>query len=226
MTGLFLAACAGTGPIYPVEDELYDWVKSPDAIDPDSDQKPIVIEPVVNFLLQSGDRHSAIRTGEEWRVGQTFLLGFDVRLDPNALGQEKVDLARLTRKGSPAIEIASVQLDTQRGIMVFGRACIPPSALSEWHRVEMRIKFSDKDTGYIEVFCDRKPIWARVNMRTNFAPECRLSEGCRTAVLKPERYNWQLGLMTDVAVSRKISIQMQRLQYRVLLYKPNRVGTL
>ena len=225
IAGLFLAAC-GTGPIYPDVDWLNDWVKSPNAVDASSDQAPIIADPVVNFHLNRGDRTSAIQAGEEWSVGQTFLLGFDVRLDPSSLGQEKITLSRLTRKGSPAVEIASVQLDADYGVTVFGRTCIPAAELSKWHRVEMRIKLSDEDEGYLEVFCDRNPIWARINMRTNFAPECRYGEGCQTAVTKPERYNWRVGLMADVPVSQKISLQMQRLNHRRLYYKPNRVGTL
>ncbi len=225
MAGLFLAAC-GTGPIYPDVDWLNDWVKLPGALDKTSDKTPVISDPVVNFHLAPGDRTSIIQAGEEWRAGETYLLGFDVRLDPKFLGKEKITLSRLTRKGNPSVEIAVVKLDLEFGVTVFGRSCIPAADLSKWHRVEMRIKFSDEDKGYLEVFCDRKPIWAQVDMRTNFAPECRYSEGCRKPVPKPERYKWQLGLMTDVPVSQMINLQMQRLNHRRLYYKPNRVGTL
>lgn len=111
--------------------------------------------------------------GRKWRVRQTFILGFDVRLDPNALGRDKVDLARLTRKGGPTVEIASLQLGTERGVTVFGHACIPPSQLSQWHRVEIRIKFSDKDTGYSDAAARlllRHPITATAPRRSAFEP--------------------------------------------------------
>jgi hypothetical protein len=223
---VFLAACGSTGPIFNVSDALYDWVKAPGAVTPGSDQDPVIADPVVIFRLDRGDRRSTLQTGESWRTTQTYLFGFDVRLDPRTLGGERLDLSRLYRNGAPATELISVQLDARRGVTVLGRACIAPAHLATWHRVEMRIRLADNDTGYLEVFCDRKPIWARVNMRTTFAPECRISAGCNRAVPKPERYEWQIGLMSARGVARPVTVQMQRLHYRVLFYKPNRVGTL
>jgi hypothetical protein len=221
-----LAACDSTGPVFPVDDAPYDWVKAPQTIDQTSDIAPVIAEPVVSFRLDRGDRKSALTAAQDWRVGQTYLFGFDVRLDRNSLGRETVELSRLLRKGTPATEIVSVQLDARRGVTVMGRACIAPSDLGDWHRVEMRIKLSNQDTGYLEVFCDRKPIWAKTEIRTTFSPDCRIREGCNAAIPKPVRYNWQIGLMSKKRVSRRVHVQMQKLHYRVLFYKPNRVGTL
>ena len=225
MLPLLLMAC-GDGPIYPVEPELYEWVKDPDAIDPTSDQTPSVADPVVTFRLDPGDRRSALRTGEDWRLGQTYLFGFDVRVASGTLGSDTIALSRLFRTGGGTSEIASVQLDADRGITVMGRDCIAPPDLRERHRVEMRIRLSNKDAGFLEVFCDRKPIWARTKIRTTFPPVCRLSEGCVADVPKPTRYEWQMGLLSERSVSTPVTVQMQRLHYRILLYIPNRPGTL
>ena len=228
LAALFLATCAppGTGPVYSVDAELYDWVKAPEAIDQSSDQVPIIADPVVTFRLAPGDSRSALRAGKEWRVGHTYLFGFDVRLDRKSLGNEKVALSHLFRKGDPATEIVSVLLDADRGVTVMGRTCVAPTDLGNWHRVEMRIRLSNNDTGFLEVFCDRKPIWARTKIRTTFPPVCRLHEGCDTDVPKPVRYEWQLGLLSNGGVAKQIVAQMQRLHYRMLYYIPHRVGTL
>jgi len=226
-----LAGCGGTGPIYPVVAWLHEWVKAPDALVAGSDQAPVIASPVVTFRLDRGQRLSALQArgewgGVEWRIGKTYLFGFDVRLDRRSLGNARVALSRLYRAGDPATEIVSVDLDAGRGVTVLGRGCIAPSDLADWHRVEMRIKLSDDDTGYLEVFCDRKPIWARTEIRTTFPPVCRRREGCDTVVAKPVRFNLQMGLMSDEGVANAVVVQMQRLHYRPLLYKPHRVGTL
>ena len=225
---LLLAACddGGTGPVYFVDAELYDWVKAPEAIVQSSDQAPIIADPIVTFRLAPDDNLSALRAGKEWRVGHAYLFGFDVRLERKSLGNEKVALSRLLRKGDPPTEIVPVLLDADRGVTVMGRTCIAPTDLGNWHRVEMRIRLSNKDTGFLEVFCDRKPIWARVNIRTTFPTVCRLREGCDTYVPKPVRYEWQLGLLSNGGVAKQIVAQMQRIDYRRIFYIPHRVGTL
>lgn len=227
LAAVLLSACGGTGPIFRVQDALYDWVTAPETIDMTSDQRPIFADPVVTFQLAPGDRRSVLQTGQDWRLGHNYLVGFDLRLDRKSLGNETVDLSRIYRTGGDtATEIVSVSLDTRRGVTIMGRTCIPASDLGEWHRVEMRIRLSNKDSGFLEVFCDRKPIWARTNMRTTFPPVCRRSEGCDAVVPKPARYQWQIGVMSDRRVARPVKVQMQRLHYRMLFYIPNRAGTL
>lgn len=221
-----VTCCGTTGPVFLVEDELYDWVSVPGAIDPLSDQAPLISGSVVTFRLSPGQQLSALQTGEDWRIGQAYLFGFDVRLDPEALGPHPITVSRLTRVTVPESEIASVLLDRRRGVTVFGRTCVPPEKLAEWHRVEMRIRVANDDKGFLEVFCDRKPIWAQKDMRTTFPPGCRLREGCNDDVAQPARFAWQIGLMPVKAVSKNTEIQMQRLHQRLIFYIPNRVGTL
>jgi hypothetical protein len=223
---LTLAACVGNGPIFPVDGELYDWVFAPEAVVPDSRQMPVIEGEAVTFRLAPGSRRSALKTGEDWRTGQTRLFGFDIKVDPAVLGRNKLEVSRLLRATDPVGEIVSVQLDAKNGLTVFGRTCVPPENLSQWHRVEMRIRLRDDDYGYLEVFCDRKPVWARTGMRTTVPPICKLSEGCNEVVSSPVRYEWQMGLFSEGVISGRPSVRMRRLHHRILLYIPNRAGNL
>ncbi|MEM1076786.1 MAG: hypothetical protein AAF665_08275 [Pseudomonadota bacterium] len=221
-----LSAC-GNGPIFRVDDDLYDWVKAPSAVDPASDYTPLLEGQTVRFALDPGNKHSALVTGDDWRLGQTYLMGFDVRFERLPGGNTPIVLSRLVRTGAASpVEIASVQVDQRRGVTVMGRECIKSPELGNWHRVEMRMKMSNGDTGYLEVFCDRKPIWAMTKIRTTFAPGCRLSEGCDSDVPKPVGYEWRNGLMMDQKAGTSVVAYMRKLHYRLVFYVPNRAGNL
>ena len=226
LAGLLLAGCGGDGPIFKVQDPLHDWVTVPGAADPASDREPEIIGEGVSFRLSPGQRRSALRTGEDWRLGQTRLFGFDIRADRAALGSGQVDISRLVRAGDPGSPIVSAQLDAKNGVTVMGRSCIPAEELGEWHRVEMRIRLSNADSGFLEVFCDRKPVWARTKLRTTVAPDCAETGSCETRGSTPLRFEWQMGLMRDRGLSSAVSIQMKRLHHRLLIYVPNRAGNL
>lgn len=221
-----LAACGGSGPVFRVEHNLYDWVIFPAAVDPASDQAPVITDPVVSFRLAAGQRRSALRAGEDWGLGQTRLFGFDIMADRAALGSGTVDISRLIRVGDPGNPIVSAQLSAAHGVTVLGRSCIAPEGLDQWHRVEMRIRLSDRDEGFLEVFCDRKPIWARTDLRTTVAPGCEADGTCVARGQPPLRFEWQMGLMRDHPVPRPVSIWMKRLHHRQLIYVPNRAGNL
>lgn len=226
LSAVCLTGCSDEGPIYSVKNDLFDWVTAATALDERSDRAPEIKDQTVFFHLRPGDRASALQTGEDWRRGNALLIGFDLRLDHVNLGSEKIDLSRFFRKGSPATELFSVQLDRKRGVTVMGRQCIAPQDLGDWHRVEMRVRLHDNDGGFLEVFCDRKPIWARQNLRTTFPPLCRRATGCTEVAPHPMRFEWNVGVMSDRRVSRHVRVQMRRLHHRQLLYIPNRPGTL
>lgn len=223
-----LTACneTGMGPVYPTPEQLPEWVVSADAVDPRSDRAPVVDDPLVTFRLGPGDRRSALRAGQDWRLTNRYLFGFDVRLARGALAGQRVTLARLKRLGSREEELVSVEADTRRGVTIFGRTCIPAAELGNWHKVEIRIRLADDDTGFLEVFCDRRPIWAETGMRTTKPPVCRRREGCTTPVPHPVRVEWQLGLLADSGARRGIEVQMRRIYHRLLFVIQNRVGTL
>ena len=221
-----LTACDGVGPVFPTSDALEGWVRAPGAVDPRSDRAPVLAGDTVRFHLRRGERRTALRAGREWGVRQTYLLGFDLRIEPQSLPRRPVDLTRLVRTGGDEAEIVAVALDRRNGVSVLGRRCIAPEALGAWHRVEIRIEFSDRDTGFLEVFCDRRPIWAQSHMRTTLPPVCRRAEGCNAPVPGPVGYEWQVGVIAPGRVARDLAVEMRRIFYHRLFVIPHRVGAL
>lgn len=223
LAAICLTACNETGPVFPTSDSLDPWVTDPASLDPQSDQPPLISDQIVRFHLTPGQQRSSLRAGREWGTAQTYLFGFDLRLDPNALGPDPITLSRLQRLGSPAADIVSIQLDRRRGISIFGRSCVAPSELRKWHSVEVRINLANDDTGYLEIFCDRRPIVAIEAFRTTQPPICRRATGCTAPVPRPARFEWQVGLLAPRRVSRAVTIEMRRIFYHRLFVIPNRV---
>ncbi|WP_137699492.1 hypothetical protein [Marimonas lutisalis] len=226
MSVLLVTACADTGPVYPTSDTLDPWVIAPDSVTPGSDRAPHVAGERMIFRLAPGERRSSLSTGRDWGVWQNYLMGFDVRVAPGQAPAQPVTLARFLRRGDPETELVAVMLDARRGITVLGRSCVPAARLGDWHSVELRIRLADNDTGFLEIFCDRRPIWAQDGFRTTLPPTCRHGEGCATPVPRPARFEWQVGLVSPGRVARAIRVEMQRIFHHRLFVIPNRVGTL
>ncbi|MDU8928717.1 hypothetical protein RXV86_15100 [Alisedimentitalea sp. MJ-SS2] len=222
-----LSGCMEDGPIlFEPSQDYSDRVSKTCSVVPGSDIAPVVASDRVEFELPPGGDCSALRFGDDWALGHNYLMGFDVRLDRNRIGSRPVTLARLVRSGASETELVSVKASRQNGITVLGRRCVPASEFGTWHRVELRVALSDQDEGFLEVFCDRKPIWAQDKIRTTLPPVCRRSEGCTIPVAKPVRFEWQIGLMTRHAVAHRLKIEMRRVFYRRLFLIPHRIGNL
>ena len=219
---LVLTGCSDTGPIYATSSTLQPWVVEEGSVHPQSDRVPIIEQDVIGFTLTRGQRRSMLRAGDDWLLGQTYLFGFDFRADRKTLGNRPVVVSRLVRKGKPERVLAEVKADARNGVSVLGRRCIPANAMEDWHQIEMRIHFADSDTGYFEVFCDRKPIWAQSNMRTTQPPVCRKSAGCTRPVQKPVAFEWQFGLLAKGRATRTIKSEVKRVFYHRLFVIPNR----
>lgn len=226
LAALVLAACSDTGPIFPTPEHLETWVTDPAAIDPGSDRPPQLADPVARFRLARGERLSALRAGRDWGTDQTYLFGFDIRAERAALDARPVTVSRFLRRGDRPTPLVSVQVDARHGVTVMGRSCIPAAELGTWHRVETRIRLADNDSGFLEVFCDRRPVWAQSDFRTTLPPTCRLSEGCTTPVPRPARFEWQLGLIAPQGAPRAIAVDMQRIIHHRLFVIPHRVPAL
>ncbi len=223
-----LSACSEVGPVFPTSQNLDAWVTAPETVDPASDRAPNVAGQVVTFRLARGERRSALQTGREWGLEQSYLFGFDIRLDQTALPRKPMVISRFLRSGATQgeTELFAVMLDSRRGLSVMGRTCIKPEDLVHWHSVEMRIELADDDSGFLEVFCDRRPTWVQSRMRTTLPPTCRRAEGCTKPVPRPVQFEWQIGLIPAGQAAGDITVQMKRIFYHRLFVIPNRITAL
>lgn len=219
--------CSETGPVFPTSDKLDAWVLAPETRDPRSDRAPEIAGERLRFVLARGERRVALATGGKWGVQETYLTGFDIRADPARIGGAPVVLSRLVRRAADGrggeVTILDVTLDARRGVSVEGQSCVPAAELGSWHTVELRARLADDDAGFLEVFCDRKPVWAVNALRTTWPPVCRRSAGCAAPVAAPARFDWQVGLISERRRVRAIAVEMKRVFYHRLFVIPNRV---
>jgi hypothetical protein len=158
---------------------------------------------------------SEIATGGRWRLGETYKYEFDFWIDPTLThrGHEtsnaiytnnfnsRLEIARWQGEGYVKNHLYDVEADTTRGVTFLGRTCVPPSQFGSWHRFEMRIRWANDETGYIEVKCDGRTVYADTKVATNQAPHCFLENHCEPGVFKdPDRFNMQLGILFDKEV--------------------------
>lgn len=223
---LLLANCSETGPVYPTSSDIQPWVMAAESRDPAADRAPKFDNPVVHFALAPGERRSSLHTGRRWTTDMNYLMGFDVRVRPETLPRDRVTIGRLVRRGPTEEELLRVVLDPSRGVTVLGRTCIPRAKLHQWHSVEVRTRFADDDTGFMEVWCDRRPLWAQSHYRTTLPPTCRRSEGCTMPLKGAASFDWQFGLISPRPAPRPISIEMRRIHTHRLFVIPRRVEEL
>ena len=210
---------------------LPDWVPPHFSINPRSVSAPESRGGEIVFSIQQGQctRHSdqtgssdcatrttrsTIQTGKvweqqvEWQLGQRFLYSFEFRIDPSlryqgrARGEDsQLVLARWesAEGGQPLFDL---KLDARHGVTFMGRTCITPEQFGDWHRFNLRLRWADDDTGFIEARCDGSlhvgdPIFAASGLPTNRPLACVLKDNCPANTLRPSRFNMQLGLIAD-----------------------------
>lgn len=218
-----LASCSRNGPVFPQVASLNDWDLTGVPVDPNSDRSPQVSGDKVAFQLRAGERVTQLVLKRDWQRSRKFLLGFDVRAR-EGLPSSPVVIAQLLRYQNGPQRVVSVALDAERGVTVAGQACIAPAALQDWHRVEIRVQFSDKGDGYLEAFCDRQPLFGLRDLQTGMPPVCRDDAGCVGEEPVEGEFAWQVGLMAERAVRQGVSVEMRRLQQRPLVWVPNRIA--
>ena len=206
---------------------------------------------------------SVISTGKvwdeakDWRLGQRFLFSFEFWVDPAlAYAGYRNPNAKLTDNFSSQLSIArwqgadfannqlfDLKVDATRGVTFLGRTCVPPSGFGGWHRLNMRIKWANDNTGFLEVRCDGGlhtglPIYAASDIATNQALHCFAENNCDPGVLKdPQRFDMQLGILFDHETANGqrvfprippegLIVKMRRLVVRRLYVIVGRVETL
>lgn len=166
---------------------------------------------------QTKTTRSVISTGKDFRLGHQYLYSFEFWIDPSlAYPGYRTPDATLTKGVSSRLSIAvwqgsqvpknqlfDLKVDATRGVTFLGRTCVPPSEFGRWHRFNMRIRWANNDTGFLEVRCDislhkGKPIFAQSEFSTNQALHCFPGNNCEPGVRKdPRRFEMQLGILFD-----------------------------
>ncbi len=155
--------------------------------------------------------------GVDWQLGHQYLYSFEFWVDPN-LGyrgyrtrdaaltkgsSSRLSIARWEGAERPNNQLFDLKVDATRGVTFLGRTCVPPSEFGRWHRFNMRIRWANDDTGFLEVRCDGSlhtgpPIYARSGFPTNQALHCFRGNNCDPGVVRdPRRFNMQLGIVFD-----------------------------
>lgn len=158
---------------------------------------------------------SYIGTKQNARLGQTWLYAFDFMVDPtvNHKGHHQPEAAKygggggvnnsrleLARWQGQAIKnhIYDIEVDTTRGVTFLNRRCIAPGQFGEWHRFEMKVKWTSDATGMIQVTCDGRVVWAKEGVATNQNPRCHVANHCEEGVIKnPKSFYFQFGAFHD-----------------------------
>lgn len=164
---------------------------------------------------------SVISAGADWRLGHQYLYGFDFWIDPGLThpgfrtpratrtgGQSsRLSIARWEGDRYPNNQLFDVKVDATRGVTFLDRTCVPPTDFGNWHRLDIRMRWASDDTGFIEVRCDRRPVYsgrpifAASGIATNQALDCIPENHCDPTVMKnPTRFNMQLGVIFDAEV--------------------------
>ncbi|WP_298559275.1 hypothetical protein [uncultured Aliiroseovarius sp.] len=210
---------------------LPDWVPPHFRINPRSVFAPESRDGVIAFSIRQGQctRHSdrtgpgdcarrttrsTIQTGKvweqqvEWQLGQQFLYSFEFRIDPSLRYRGRVRgedsqlvLARWENAegGQPLFDL---KLDARHGVTFMGRTCITPEQFGDWHRFNLRLRWADDDTGFIEARCDGSlhvgdPIFAASGLPTDRPLACSFNRNCPADKPRATRFNLQLGLIAD-----------------------------
>ena len=95
----------------------------------------------------------------------------------------RLSIARWQGSEAPMNQLFDLKVDATRGVTFLGRTCVPPSEFGRWHRFNMRIRWANDDTGFLEVRCDvslhtGKPIFAQSEFPTNQALHCFRANNC------------------------------------------------
>lgn len=205
-----------------------DWLPPRYYVPWNSARPPLLHEPEIKFAVRQGDcsstndggAHSDCAMGitrsviatEGMELGHQNHLGFEFWIDP-ALSYRghrtgpgdgftsRLSIARWEGIGPPDRLLFDLKVDATRGVTFLGKTCIPPTGFGSWHRFDMRIRWADDRTGFIEVRCDSRPIQAGVpifavsNISTNQMLQCLEGNDCAANARNgPARFRMELGI--------------------------------
>lgn len=171
-----------------------------------------------------------LRTGQGWATGQQYLISFMYRIDPALL--RPGSRFALARWRGPAGELFRLDVDARSGVTFLGRSCVPRSDLGGWQRFDMRVKWADDATGFLEVRChgdlfSGTPVFAASDVATTGGASCVQGGGCpNRAAVRQGDLSMELGLIPRTGALPQGGVVMQRIVERQIFVVFGRVSSL
>lgn len=82
-----------------------------------------------------------------------------------------------------------LKADKYHGITFLGEQCQSPGQFGQWVTFAMKIRWASDKTGWIQVSCDDRVIYARDGLATTQAPHCYITNQCEPGAAKnPKRF--------------------------------------
>ena len=182
---------------------------------------------------------SVVTTGRAWQLGEQYLISFEFWIDPALKTRSyfnpraaltdrrssRLSIARWSGTEHPDNQLFDLKVDATRGVTFLGRTCVPPERFGRWHRFDMRVRWAQDTTGFLEVRChgdlfSGAPIYARGNFATNQPLHCIPANNCRPGDAKnPSGFEMQLGIIHERASSigrNGVTVRMRRVVERQL----------
>ncbi len=158
---------------------------------------------------RNGNVRSNLISGSQARLNQAIEYRFDIWIDPSFnYGGYYNDHAsgflpgaidsrlRLASWEGPYLHnfLYMLKADKTNGITFLGAPCQSSSEFGHWVSFAMKINWTSVKTGWIQVACNDRVIYAKDSVATNQAPHCYVTNQCEPGVSKnPKRFIYIVG---------------------------------
>lgn len=115
---------------------------------------------------KNGNLRSRINAKEYAKLGQTMEYSLDLWIQPGFRynkgnrPRSKLTVMEWQRINTIKNHIYTVHLDSSGGVKFEDKTCFSPAQFGQWVTLKMRVKWSKKDDGAMEVLCNGKRIFA------------------------------------------------------------------
>ena len=144
---------------------------------------------------KNGASRSSLHLDRGIPIGSTASYSFDIWITPKLAYEGYYQLLSPTGMDS-RLNLAiwegnklhnfiyALKASKTSGITFLANQCQDPKDFGKWMRFEMKIKWTNDDTGHIIVSCDDKIVYEKKNIITTINPQCYKANQCEPGVKK------------------------------------------